>query len=85
MAQARDIRSLSLEELAETERLEAELDAFVEKRAFAHETRSRIAKVEELSAAGYEPAVIASAAKLPQSLVEEMLRLASNKGGGGIT
>jgi hypothetical protein len=55
------------------------------KRALAHETRSRIAKVEELAEAGYEPSVIAPAAKLPQAFVEEMLRLASHKGGGGLT
>ena len=55
------------------------------KRALAHETKARIAKVTEMAAEGYEPRVIASAAKLPQSLVEEMLAAsltANNKGGG---
>jgi hypothetical protein len=54
------------------------------KRALAHETRSRIAKVAELAEEGYEPGVISSSAKLPLALVEEMLapRLARNKGGG---
>ncbi len=45
MAEARDIRSLSLEELAETERLESELDAFITKRA---EQAKDAEKVEEL-------------------------------------
>jgi hypothetical protein len=58
------------------------------KRALAHETRSRIAKVEEMAEAGYEPPVIASSAKLPQQLVEEMLALGqrtTGEGGGGHT
>jgi hypothetical protein len=40
---------------------------------------------EELAVEGYEPRVIASAAKLPQQLVEEMLALSPQQttGGGG--
>jgi hypothetical protein len=128
VAEARHITDLSLEELAEVERVEAELDTFVEKRArqakdaestaalwlkterehrekkrsangwgwirhyeglarahraLAHETRIRIQKVTEMAAAGYEPRVIASAAKLPQQLVEAMLALSPQQTTGG--
>jgi hypothetical protein len=56
------------------------------KRALAHETRSRIAKVAELAEEGYEPNAIASAAKLPQSLVEEIVAMGSRtEGRGGAT
>jgi hypothetical protein len=55
------------------------------KRALNHETKARIAKVTEMAEAGYEPPVIAAAAKLPQQLVEEMLALGQRttvQGGG---
>jgi hypothetical protein len=38
---------------------------------------------EELAVEGYEPRVIASAAKLPQQLVEEMLALSPQQTTGG--
>jgi hypothetical protein len=52
------------------------------KRALAHETQTRIAKVTEMAEAGYEPSVIASASKLPPQLVEEMLAAMSPSGAG---
>jgi hypothetical protein len=52
------------------------------KRALNHEARSRIAKVQELAIAGYEPSAIASVSKLPRQLVEDLLEYVDPHPGG---
>jgi hypothetical protein len=52
------------------------------KRALAHETKARIAKVTEMAEAGYGLRATALAAKLPPPLVQAMLEMSHRTTGG---
>ena len=53
MTEAKDITNLSLEELVETERVEAELDSFIEKRAREAKDANRTAELWDKSVREY--------------------------------